>query len=383
MVVTTTAHGTLLRDLLRNPVLVFWSLFLMSIPFYVFESGLPQPGNILILIVIPLTLYGWNGRLSRGSVEPLRRLAQFTFWVLVVNVGWALVFGNWALRGDSFLIIPFYYFYNLLIFFLVLVLHQRYGDRLLVLTTYAVSGTVLFQVVASFVTRAPNGLRSSLFFNSANQLGFYALLAACVVAMCQRRAKFGVLPSAIVLLGCSYLAFLSASRAAVGGIGVLFILLVFENPRIVVASSIAIVAALSLGGPVASLVDTTNHRIEYRSGESLIEGRGYDRIWTHSEHLVLGAGEGGKDRFAEEGSHAMEIHSSVGTVLFSYGILGMFLFCAFAWSSLRGGIRRTVLMLVPAIIYTFTHQGLRFTMLWILFGLVVTLKNPRVPTVRD
>jgi hypothetical protein len=365
----------------RKHLLVLWCLFVGTIPFYLGQSGLPQPGNLLILILFPATMASWNGRLDPMFKRSFSLLAMFTGWVLLVDVGYTVVLQTWTTNGFySSLVFPIYYIYNLMVFLTALVLYQRYGDTLVRWTLYVVYAVVMLQVVVSFFMRNDANIRGELFFNNPNQLGFYSLLAACIIALCQRRLQFGMLKASAGLIGCAYLAFVSASRAAVGGIGILFVLLVFANPRIVIVASLAAVGLVSLGGPLARAIDTTEQRIEYRrkTKEDLVAGRGYNRILEHPEYLGFGAGEGNTMRFAESEMLAIEIHSAFGTILFSYGVVGLSIFLAFIWSVLRGSAIRAAMMVVPVLAYSVTHQGLRSTMLWILFGFFLLL-NPKRP----
>ncbi len=367
-----------LQGLRGKGLLVLWCMFVATIPLYFGESGLPQPGNLLIFFLAPATLASWNGRLERPLKRAFLLLAMFTIWVFLVDVGWTAVLGTWTTNGYySSLIFPIYYVYNLVVFLIAMVLYQRYGEQFVRWTLHVIYAAVMFQLLASFFMRSEN-IRGQLFFNNANQLGFYALISACIIALCQRRLKFGMVKAGAGLMACAYLAFLSASRAAVGGIGILFILLVFANPRVVILASLAAVAFVSLGGPLANAIDATQKRVEYRrqGNEDLVSGRGYNRIVDHPEYLVLGAGEGNTMRFAESELHAIEIHSAFGTILFSYGVVGLAVFLAFIWNVLRGASIRGALMVVPVLAYSVTHQGLRSTMLWILFGLFLVL-NPK------
>jgi hypothetical protein len=104
-----------------------------------------------------------------------------------------------------------------------------------------------------------------------------------------------------------------------------------------------------------------------RQADSLAE-RGYDRIWEHPEYLLYGAGEGGPERFT---SYANEIHSTFATVLHSYGFLGFFLFISLLWLIFRRAERRHLAYFMPLCLYGVTHQGLRDTLLWVFFGIVL------------
>lgn len=363
-----------LRALARNPVLVVWAMYLMSIPFYVGESGLPQPGNALLFILLPLAMKGWNGRLPADLVRTLKPLLWFTLWVCAVNFTWALIHWKWEIR--EYLLHPVYYIFNVMMMFTALLLYQRHGTAFLRVTAYAVIGIVLFLVVAS-VFRRGDLSRGALFFNNPNQLGYYSLLAACLIALTQRATQIKLVTASLAVTGCAYLSVLSASRAATAGIGILFVLLVFSNPRLIVAGVLVAVALLAVGGPIANSMDYTQQRralLDRDPESNFLEERNYDRLWEHKEHLLLGAGEGDYGRFSTLEREGLEIHSSAATVLFSYGIVGTLLFLLFALRVVKRAELRATVILVPTFAYTIAHQGLRFTMLWVLLAIFVACK---------
>ena len=366
----------MLRLLVRQPALAVWALYIAAAPFYLVHNGLPQPGDLLIIVLVPVALSGWNGQLRRSSVRVLRPLVFFTAWVCVVDLAWCLIIGNFTLD----LLFPLYYTYNALIVLSAVVLHQRYGDDFVRATLYSVYAAVMFQVVASFVMRSGTG-RNTLFFYNPNQLGYYALLAACTIALTYRRVGFGAVRASIGITGCAYLAVISASRSAVAGIGLLAVLLVFSNVRVLIGATIIAAALAMAGGPVERATDSFQERIAEKSNTKLDfwEQRGYDRIWNNKEYALLGAGEGANWRFKESTKIGIaEIHSSAGTLLFCYGIVGLILFGVFAWRLVQGAPLRSTLMFVPPGLYALAHQGLRFTSLWILIAAFIALKSSSI-----
>jgi hypothetical protein len=364
---------------MRRPALVTWAIYLLLIPLYIFTSGLPQPGDLLVLLVIPLALQHWNGKLGRDMRGALRALLWFTLWVCLVDFTWMFATGSFTVFGtDSFLLYPLYYIYNALIFLAALVLYRRHGDRFLRVTVFAVTLTVYAQVLSSIALGSGGG-RGTLFFNNPNQLGYYALLAATLIALTHRRLQLRLVTSSLTLVCCGVLAMISASRAAAGGVAVLLVFMLFSNPKILVAACLAGAAVVSGVGPVADAIEASQERVLNRgahSDASFFQERGYDRIWRNQQYLVLGAGEGGLSRFDETAYvKGMEIHSSAGTILFSYGIVGALLFLVFTWRLIRGAPVRLVITLLPPLLYTGAHQGLRFTMLWIVLAVFVALKD--------
>ncbi len=146
-------------------------MYLVLIPIYVFKSGLPQPGDMFVLVLVPISLRGWRWKLPVSILTPVRALFWFVLWVCVVDYAWALMVGNFRLFGtDTFVLFPLYYVYNGLLFLVGIVLYQRFGERFLRLTLVTTNVTVIVQVAASFVFRG--GARGEVFFNNPNQLGY-------------------------------------------------------------------------------------------------------------------------------------------------------------------------------------------------------------------
>lgn len=363
------------REVLNRPALMVWVLFLLLTPVYVFSSGLPQPGDWLVVLLVPVTLFHWNGTLDRESTRIIRALLWFTVWVFVINYGWALVLGRWKDPKD-FILHPFFYFFNSAVFLCSLILARRNREAFLRITAEIVFLTVAVLVASSFFYR-DNYYRGQVFFNSPNQLGYYALLAACLFAMVQRPLKMPRIKAAIGMTGCAYLAVLSASRASVGGILVLLFVLVFSNPRTIIIASLAAIGVVSVGGPIANAIEVSETRVTHDRDPkmSFSVERGYDRIWRNPEYLLTGAGEGGYERFVGPGESRRELHSSFGTVVFGYGVIGVTLFMIFGIRVVRGAPLRMSLILVPALIFTVAHQGLRFTMFWVVLAVFVVLKQ--------
>jgi len=112
-----------------------------------------------------------------------------------------------------------------------------------------------------------------------------------------------------------------------------------------------------------------------RNNRSFLEERGYDRIWHNERYLLLGAGEGGLSRFDTAYVKNMELHSSPGTLLFSYGVVGSILFLVFTWRVIRRARLLFMITLLPPLLYTGAHQGLRFTMLWVVLAIFMAVKE--------
>ncbi len=366
-----------IAQMLRTPGMLAWFLLVFTLPFYVSDSGRPQPSNALLILILPAALIGWNGRLGPRQKYMVAALLLFVGWVWIVNYAWLLIRGG-KLEFAGFAMAPLYYTFNSLIMLSALVLAHRRGRLFVRTTLYAALLVTVLMVVAS-PTMLRGGYRAELFFNNPNQLGYWALLVATFVAISHRRLALPLVWTVGGLLACSYLAVVSGSRASVGGIAILVMLLVFSNPRVIVTAMIASIGLLALGGGPSSALDSTGVQMLQRGdrGGTFAEERNYTRIWEFKEYTILGAGEGDYQRFVPEGHVANEIHSSLGTVFFCYGIVGAFLFLRLIFGVFRGVPLSTTTLLFPVFSFAIAHQGLRFSLFWIVLAVFATLAPTR------
>jgi hypothetical protein len=95
----------------------------------------------------------------------------------------------------------------------------------------------------------------------------------------------------------------------------------------------------------------------------------------YPEYMILGAAEGALYRFNESDFSDVryEVHSTFGTILFSYGLIGSALFCLAMWQLYKISHLRYCMYVFPAFLYGLTHQGLRFSLLWLLFAVIALL----------
>ena len=361
---------------MRDPALLLWSLYILLFPVYIFKSGVPQPGDLLVLLLAPAVFLSGSNRLFPAAILPVRAMLLFTSYMLLVNLTWTVARDAYTLSTKTgFLITPSYYIYNVVLFLIALVMYRRYRERFLWLSLQLTLISVTSQVLVSFVF-SRGGSRAEVLFNNPNQLGYFAVLSASILCFGRRRLGLGTVPATIGLLASAYLALVSSSKAALGATAILVIVGLLSNPRFVVVSTLAALLILVSSDKVNEAIDRTRDRFANDETAGFFEERGYDRILNHKEHWFFGAGEGGYKRFKDTtviGSH--ELHSSAGTIFFSYGIIGSALFALFCWRVIWRARTRYVLMLLPSIAFGMTHQGLRFTLLWVLLALFISLKD--------
>jgi hypothetical protein len=386
----------MVKTLRRHTLLLAgWSLNLILTPFYIFASGNPQPADILMALLIAYVACGLFVRLPR-MYDLYICVGVFLLIAINVNLFW------WTIYPDEFFIkSSLFYVFNAGVMVSIVALYaSSEPERVSRFTRWGILAAVLIEVVLVIVFAGHEGIRSIGTFNNPNQLGYWCLASGACWLVVRGEGRLDWL-DAVVLAGAGYLTTVSLSKAAIGGFALLVVFaIVAHGVRsrwsaaavgvVLLALPMLIIEPALLKDQVkdffsqgtAALVVERVESVGKQQDDSLA-GRGYDRLWRHSGHLFFGAGEGAYQRF-DPGAGAMELHSTWGTVLFSYGIAGLLSFLAILWASFRHAPRRYLFYFIPIALYGLTHQGLRFSLFWVFLGLVIGVSryrsSARVPT---
>lgn len=370
--------------LVKHTYLALFLIYLVASSFYVFEPGLPQPADVLMAFLVVVLATGFIVKPAIHKDLVLFGLL-FVGYVTLVNLFW---YSQYQMK--SFWLSPLYYAYDFGAMMVVLSLIRAFRERFVTVCQVALATAIVLEIVALFLSPGDT-YRSIGTFNNPNQLGYWALLIGACTLVLQRDQKLSLLNLA-VLCGAGYLTMASLSKAAMLSFALL-LSLALVCQRLTLPTRAALVGVV-LGGTAIALVQTSMvdqlmtqgvtgkvaHRFESlgKHGDDSMGGRGYDRIWRYPEHLVFGAGEGAGWRFAgpiNPRQSAKEMHSTLGTVLFSYGIVGFSLFLALLAVVFRRAPLAHMLYSLPIWAYGMTHQGLRESMLWVFLGMVFGLAH--------
>ncbi|PCJ67880.1 MAG: hypothetical protein COA58_01705 [Bacteroidetes bacterium] len=363
-----------------------WSLFIILNPFYLFGAGKPQIGDYLqfgvMLLSIPIIILGYKRSIFNKS-------ALMGFWgytILANSILFLLYIGSY--KGIP-LLPSVFFIYNILVFFYITGLAIKNVKKFVKYTQWGIIISVTIQVGYFVLFGSENFemLRPSFFFANPNQLGYYALLMLSIYLVLNKIRRTNILLFVLVFLLCMLMALLSASKAAVGGALFLFVYFLFDSNMLkgygLIAVALILMATYTFIYKNELGVTKTTYilsRVEDGSKSHKVtewEYRGYDRISNHPYYIFLGAGEGMYGRFRTY-IHKHEIHSSFGNIIFSYGIPGFVLFMVFFLSLFKGLPYKTSFYIVPVILYSFTHMGLRFTPIWILFAIFPIIRLLRM-----
>lgn len=375
-------HG---KQWLASGAIYFLGLYLVGKMFYIFSGGTSQPADVALALVA--LLISPPGAFFRAAREQMA-LALLIVWIIIVNASW-FVFTQKA----DFLISATYYMFNFLIVTAVFGARERNPELFDRVITRFLLISIAIQFAVVIFSEAVSGREWGTFKNP-NQLAYWGVCALSILLIIRRnKTRLTDLPFLLMAMWCQVG---SASRA--GLMATMALLLIWGwfalgTPlrRLSGALMLALLLVAAALSPMATRymenserVSTAEMRLAKQSQQSELEVRNYTRISNFYQYTVFGAGEGYLGRFRKNASEQLlEIHSSFGTILFSYGLIGLALFVIFITRLAFSLPLSLSVYIIPSMIYGVTHQGLRFTFFWILLGLLMNIASLRRRSVID
>jgi hypothetical protein len=237
------------------------------------------------------------------------------------------------------------------------------------------------QLAAYILGGGFNGERAIGFFNNPNQLGYYNLLLLGFLLMISQRIKLkpgwfiGGFTATLIMC------FSSLSKAAIIAYTAMFLCFLFFkiktkifNKKIFIYFSIIIVIlSIACYSNKEILMSNQLYRsVMYRvstigsDNDDNLSARGYDRLTNYPQYLAFGAGEGEFERLG----YGYEFHSTLGNILSSYGIIGLFLYLTSIVLAMKSNRWKDSYIIFFILFYGLTHNGIRNTLLWMLVALI-------------
>jgi hypothetical protein len=369
-----------------NMAFAVWILHLVMLPFYLFRSGSVQPAHLVFALAVmaaaitPAAFY-----VAADALELRRRyclaghfsqagvlLALYVFYTFIVNGIWAAVLGS-----AQPLLFSLFGLYNLFVFAFC---GWFVCQAPLEFSRYTRAGLFLALLIVlvdvTFAGGASSEQRVEGLFNNPNQLAYFCLDTAAIAFISNSRG-LGRGPVNIAIIGmAAYVSLRTFSRAG-SSMCIMILLLSLTTASRGIGAWIlraGIVAILFFFVVHTSWLDTIGKRSQAAAAfGGQVEERGYDRILADPQYVLLGAGEGEFKRF---GGHLAEIggelHSTLGTLLFGYGLPGLLLFLAFYFAVARR-VRtwQELVVVLSPLAYGLTHNGLRASVTWIMLAFAV------------
>jgi hypothetical protein len=375
---------------LQGLILVLFLAYIIGDIFQVFQSGNAQPSDFVMFLVVGSVVTGLAFKI-RESHTLLVLLALLLFWIWQVNLfhywfdynashdtGW------WS--SAHFLWSNAYYLFNIGIFLAVSTLFRHFNTTFIRSVRVTFLLALMIEVVAVIVVSShaasdqPGLYRSVGTYEDPNQLAYWAILALCSLLVLAPQQRLGGVEIAGIV-ATIFIVLSSLSRS--GALGLTIVLLVALT-TLRIRAALALLACAAVLAIILSWSNTrvigaffeqgTPAQIASRFDESddddNLAGRGYERLWRFPEHLFLGAGEGAYWRFRGGTTSETEFHSTLGNMLFSYGMVGLGLFGCFLWEVFRRAPLRHAAYFLGPIAWGLFNYGGRFSTFWVFLAIV-------------
>lgn len=328
------------------------------------------------------------------AIKDNRWTIYLSFLMIFVNFVWFL-----AIVDRTLILSSAYYVFNFLLLIFIYSVRIEQKSRF---DKSIPRFIVAFFVIQIFLANSdlfslPGEFRDVGTFSNPNQMAYWTLcLLSCVLML--RRDEVGL--PVMALLSGGYLIVITLSRGALLGLVALVALFAFHHIRSAIARILGVMIGVATILIVSSapafeevryrydLAERLEQRATNRSAADELDIRNYGRILNNPQYIPLGAGEGAYWRFKGESYKEgpfwnIEIHSTILTILFSYGILGISFFLLALYNFWKRAPYETV-CLAGVLIYGLSHNGLRFSLFWLLVAILVaeTRSEKATPAIR-
>lgn len=361
------------------------SIYLFLKPLYLFDSGSMQICDLLLSLAIVFYFIKRKITIPVFAKKAISLIVCFSLFASMVNTY------NYYKYGDErFIYSSLFIIYNIISYYFTIILIQDIGikkaDKEFTKGCYL---SLILTVVGIFFLGSVTG-RFAGFFNNPNQLGLYALLMI-TSGVLLRDNLYGY--HKIVYFVLSFISILySGSKAAfLGLLGFAFVYYTLKdknNIKTVIKKIMIIIILLAstIGFFFSdSQIIYSNPQLYYmkyritnmqdEADSDLKYGRGYGRIQDLEEDILWGLGEGAYDRFSIMRGH--EIHSTLASLLVSYGIIGLSIFSYFVYLNIKNKdyFITNISALSGIALYSVTHNSIRNTVLWMLLALMISKRG--------
>jgi len=343
----------------------------MTLPFYPFNSGGIQPSHAVLALAFAVLLVNASFRLQVNLFGKIYLL--MVVYIMLREITAAM--GNSNVLS---LLSPIYFLFNLMVLMLthnLSVRESKLNLAVMVSGLVAMLGVIIIGV--SFV-RGDMTMRAIGTFNNPNQLGYFSV---CFLSLSYLFYACKMISGKVFVgLMCIgfFCGFVSLSKSAIlSNIVVLLAFLLsisFKNKVLILTSMIFLFMVVFVNDLVPiELIQSSELYYRFdrfgQESDSSLASRGYLLIFESGIlHLIFGMGKEGVKAY-----FGLETHSSIMSMLNSYGLVGLIFFLvllavwfleiyrAFGFEGFMG-------ICLPAVLYGLAHNGNRFVIFWLLVG---------------
>lgn len=366
-------------SLIDKVIFFLLSSYFITFPFYLWDSGVPQIADFIMIILLSTYLYKTKGKVTfTVNAKPFIRINfLFVTYTVFINIMWMFL-----LENLSFFSKPMFYIYNFFIVLLIISLYTNYGAKIFQVIYNSIVISVLSQTIIIFVNGGFTGGRMVGSFNNPNQLGYYALLSTSILIILSNKLEIKPLWFIVTYFSNALLIIASLSSTTIASylfLTVIFVFTKIENKKVKKRFVLTLVLILILifiikqrtnffeTSLMIEGLQTRGATVESKTS-GIIEQRGYNRITDYPEYWIFGAGEGS---YLQRFGSRVEFHSLLGNIQVSYGVIGLFIFLRLLYLTIKKNFFNKWYILMTVVFYGITHNGIRSGLLWILFGLMV------------
>lgn len=364
------------------------TLYLCLKPIYLFPSGLPQISDMLLMLYVLYIIITKRGIIHFPSkANSIILLLIGLFWYqLLINLIWSTI-----TTYDLFINCLFYLFNTIAFIVCCYICYEFNVDQVKQSILNGCLVSCLISIIGLYI--GDQSVRAIGFFNNPNQLGYHGLLLVSFVFLCAKE-RFEM-KSLLIIVGSFWLIISSASKAAL--LGSFFLVISYyiftkeskgkKNRIFSVFIVLIVFVVIYLLLYSDNYWISSNRQISFmrnrlftmqtENDSDLGSGRGYNRIGEMGINLLWGMGEGGYERFSV--MRGAEIHSTYASFIVSYGLIGItwliFFFVLIVRSNSFIESLRKAMILSGLLLYGISHNGIRNTLLWIFFAVVLSNDN--------
>lgn len=369
-------------------------------PYYIFASGTLQIGDIVLLLAFFLFLLATknNKKNIKNILIENKYFVFFMILVFIINGFYFLYYLKF-----KFMLSSLYYLFNLFVIILFSYMFSK-NEKSYKILDRILKFNIIVQLIICILNLGDyyGGYRYMGTFNDPNQFAYYIFISFCFVYLLNLKLKNSGFETFIFFLISIYLIIRSSSTGMLFGMMIFVALYIVSLLKGVKKSSVrkAIIFCIVLIPfvlLVGILYTNSDKRIEWdnihiierfsekigkiENSNTLIndnhmtiwQERGYDKIIKYPWYILYGSGEGMYERFSSP-KFVNEIHATIPSILFYYGIIPTFLLLAWMYKKIKGSPFKINAVFFAIIIESFTLLNQRQYLFWIMFILIANLK---------
>jgi hypothetical protein len=381
------------RSILVSPTDCLLFLAVATLPLYFWDSGLPQVSHILLGIAILLQCMLMRKGFDLSLPTKILLVLFATSGLIDLSRSLFLGFNPNDLMGPVYVLFSAVSlsFFSKKLDTCPIIMKNAFLLSLAVATI----GLLIRGVSLSTDSNSEMVYRSIGTFNNPNQLGYYGVCALSISFVLYWQRMISPLVCFAIILLSVFLVIASLSKAAsISSIAAVvaftvnlfpgfFAKIVFKPKAmhcIVLISLLGFATYYFFASGGLPLVDPENFKIFSRlssigsDSDDSLDGRGYWIIWNSGIFEILF----GYGLSVVRALIGHELHSTFFSFFANYGLLvgslyvGMFL-SAYYKSAKSIGHIRSIIAYLPILLYGITHNGSRFTVLYLFIALAISL----------